>query len=210
MNRFLNLLVHKLLHALTARRGVSLAVLVFVGALAGWGSQYGHRNVGATTTAGAPPGSYSLAGRVVQVTDGDTFSLLVNGRELRIRLASIDAPETGNSKNQRPGQPYAQASRKALAALIAGKSITAQCHEQDHYERHICDVPLPDGTTANRQLVQKGMAWANMEKRGKFLRDASLPAVQEQARAAGLGIWQQPEAVAPWVWRYQCWQKQQC
>jgi micrococcal nuclease len=87
----------------------------------------------------------------------------------------------------------------------------SQCSaEQDLYERHVCDVPLPDGTTANQQQVQKGMAWANMEKRGKFLRDASLPAVQEQARAARLGIWQQPDAVAPWVWRYQCWQKQQC
>jgi len=210
VNRFLNLLVHKLLRALMARRGVSLAVLVVVGALAGWSSQYGHRDVGATPTAEAPRGAYFLAGRVVHVTDGDTFNLLVNGRELRIRLASIDAPETGNSKNQRPGQPYAQASRKALAALIAGKSITVQCHEQDQYERYICDVPLPDGTTANQQLVQKGMAWANMEKRGKFLRDASLPAVQEQAQAAGLGIWQQPDAVAPWVGRYQCWQKQQC
>jgi micrococcal nuclease len=127
VNRFLNLLVRKLLHALMARRGVSLAVLVLAGALAGWGSQYGHRDVGAASTAGPTGSSYPLAGRVAHVTDGDTFNLLVNGRELRVRLASIDAPETGNSKKQRPGQPYAQASRSALAALIAGKSITVQC-----------------------------------------------------------------------------------
>ncbi|HUH41299.1 MAG TPA: thermonuclease family protein, partial [Castellaniella sp.] len=64
----------------------------------------------------ALPGAdtYALTGRVVDVSDGDTLGLLVGSVRKRIRLASIDAPETSHGKN-RPGQPFGQASRKALA-----------------------------------------------------------------------------------------------
>ncbi|MGB3287692.1 MAG: thermonuclease family protein, partial [Burkholderiaceae bacterium] len=105
---------------------------------------------------------------------------------------------------------HAQASRDALAALIAGKTITVSCYERDRYERNICDVPVDGGTTANRKQVQSGMAWANMEGRGKFMRDGKLPGLERQAKANRLGIWQEADPVPPWVWRYQCWQKQQC
>lgn len=210
MNNLLNLLLRKLVRALMAKRGVPLAVLVVAGAMAGWDAlraldgDVQARPQGAV----ASQGGYTMAGRVLRVSDGDTFNILVDGREQRIRMASIDAPETGKRDGRR-GQPYAKASRDVLAALIAGKTLTLICHEQDRYSRHICDVPLDGNTTANQQQVRKGMAWANMEKRGKFLRDSSLPGLEEQARKERLGLWQQ-SAVAPWVWRYQCWQKQQC
>lgn len=153
--------------------------------------------------------TFSLTGRVVQVSDGDTFNLLVNGRTQRVRMASIDAPETGKG-NEQPGQPFGQASRQALAQLVSGKTLTLSCHERDRYERAICDVPLPEGGTANQQMVAQGMAWANMEKRGRFLRDTSLPALQETAQRNRLGLWQGPNPVEPWVWRYQCWRQRQC
>ncbi len=163
--------------------------------------------------AGARPaaaaGQYELAGRVVRVADGDTFNVLVQGRQQRVRLASIDAPEVTKDK-ERPGQPFAQASRDALANLVAGKELTMICYEKDRYERNICDVPLAGGMTANQKQVESGMAWANMEGRGKFMRDARLPPLERQARQAGRGLWRQADPVPPWVWRYQCWQKQQC
>ncbi len=152
---------------------------------------------------------YSLTGRVVRVADGDTFNLLVDGKQLRIRMASIDAPEI-TKDSDRPGQAQSQASKNALAALIAGKTLTLTCHERDRYDRNVCDVPLSDGTTANQKQVESGMAWANMEKHGKFMRDPKIPELEQQAKRAGVGIWQQGGAVSPWVWRYQCWQQQRC
>lgn len=153
-------------------------------------------------------GSYVLTGRVVQVSDGDTFNMRVQGRTQRVRLASIDAPEMQNK--ERAGQPNAQASKRALSDLLSGKTITLACYELDRYERNVCDVPLDAGMTANQMQVANGMAWANMEGKGKFMRDPKLPGLEQQARDKRIGIWQQPGAVRPWEWRYQCWQKNRC
>ena len=154
---------------------------------------------------GAPPAAtYALTGRVVDVSDGDTLTLLVNHARERIRLASIDAPETSHGRD-RPGQPFGQAARKALAAQVAGGTYTLECYERDRYERHICDLPLGSGETVNRRMVAAGMAWANMQGGGKYMRDPVLPKLQESARAQRLGLWAQPGAVAPWEWRRRCW-----
>jgi endonuclease YncB( thermonuclease family) len=153
--------------------------------------------------------AYSLTGRVVHVADGDTFTVLVQGRRERVRMASIDAPETTKGPEQ-PGQPFAQASRDALAGLVSGKTLELQCFERDRFERNICDVPLGGGTTANRRQVEAGMAWANMEGQGKFMRDPELGPLEARARESRLGLWQRNDAVRPWVWRYQCWKQRQC
>lgn len=187
------------------RRYVSLAMV----ALLAVGAFLQQRGVFADDASLPPAYQFQLKGNVVQVADGDTFTLLVDRHRERIRMASIDAPET-TKDGDRPGQPVSQASRKALADLIAGKQLTVLCYERDRYERSVCDVPLGDGSTANQDQVRRGMAWANMEGRGKFMRDSSLPGLEKQARNARVGIWSQGEQVQPWVWRYQCWQQAQC
>lgn len=157
----------------------------------------------------ADNGSYQLHGKVVHIADGDTFTLMVGGRQERIRMASIDAPETTKSR-ERPGQPMAQVSKDALAELVAGKTLALDCYEKDRYGRNVCDVPLTDGTTANQRQVAAGMAWANMEGRGKFMRDPKLPELEKKARQARQGLWRDTDPIKPWAWRYDCWQKGKC
>ena len=164
-------------------------------------------------TAAKPPassakGAQTLVGKVIQVSDGDTINIRTDNETIRIRLASIDAPETSHGSDQ-PGQPYGEASRKFLAGLVAGKTVEAQCFEKDRFGRFICDIPV-DGTTANRLSVKNGMSWANQQGKGKYLRDPSLPELEKQARAAKLGLWAEPGAVAPWVWRHDCWKEKKC
>ena len=153
-------------------------------------------------------GQFTLTGKIIQVSDGDTINILVGQQTHRIRLASIDAPETAHG-SARPGQPYGEASRKHLADYVAGKTLTLICFEKDRYERDVCDVPVGD-TTANRLQVQYGMAWANHQGGGKYLRDHSLIELEKKAKQAKLGLWAEPNAIAPWVWRFDCWQKQKC
>jgi len=163
--------------------------------------------------ASAPPagagGAYEITGRVVDVADGDTVTLRTAAGPRRIRLDSIDAPEKGHGAAQ-PGQPYAEASRKHLAGLVADRELTARCFEADQYGRDVCQLPLADGSSANRAQVAAGYAWAYTARRGAYLRDRDLPALQRQARQAGLGLWAQPGAIEPWKWRYDCWRQRQC
>jgi hypothetical protein len=41
----------------------------------------------------SPAGAAELVGKVVGITDGDTLTLLVGRREVKVRLAKIDTPE---------------------------------------------------------------------------------------------------------------------
>jgi len=158
----------------------------------------------------AQAAGFQLEGRVVRVADGDTLTVLLDNRQQqRVRLASIDAPETTKDA-RRPGQPYAEASRRYLSELVAGKDVRLSCFEKDRHGRAVCDVLLEGGQTANQKMVEAGLAMANREKRGRFLRDARIDGLEREARRAGLGIWSEQEPVAPWQWRYQCWQKGQC
>jgi len=156
----------------------------------------------------AQANAYELMGRIVKVADGDTLTLLQGNQQHRIRLASIDAPETSHGSD-RPGQPFGEASRQYLASLVAGKTMMLNCFERDKYGREVCDIPL-EGTTANKLMVLQGFAWANQQGHGKYLRDATLPAAQSQAQSARMGLWAEPNPIAPWIWRYRCWKQHQC
>jgi len=178
---------------MTIARSVFLGLVFFVG-------------LGAGAPAGADT-TYRLTGKVIQVSDGDTLTLRADQNH-RIRLASIDAPEkSGGSK--RPGQPYSEPSRQFLADRVAGQTVTLICYEKDRYDRHICDIP--DGVgTVNEALVAAGLAWANQQAKGRYLRDKRLIGIEAKARAQKLGLWAQPKPVAPWVWRFECWNKGNC
>ncbi len=212
MNNALNIVMSRLISALfSSRRSKALAsvVALALAALGGVTALKPNTDTRSQPSLAGPKAAYALTGRVTKVADGDTFTLQVDGRSQRVRLASIDAPETLKDTSQ-PGQPGAQASKAALSRLISGKTVGLNCYERDQYDRHICDVSMPDGSTANQQQVAAGMAWANMEGRGKYMRDPALPGLEAQARRARLGLWQEANPVQPWVWRYQCWKKSKC
>jgi micrococcal nuclease len=42
-----------------------------------------------------------LAGKVVRVHDGDTLTVLIDHRQIRVRLVEIDAPELGQAFGRR-------------------------------------------------------------------------------------------------------------
>jgi len=58
---------------------------------------------------------FAWEGKVVGVTDGDTIKVLKDGKQVKIRLASIDCPEKS--------QPYGRAAKKFTAGLVAGKIV---------------------------------------------------------------------------------------
>lgn len=80
----------------------------------------------ALVVAGLPVSAETLAGRVVGVHDGDALTLLVEGnRQVKVRLAGIDAPELS--------QPYGQKAKQTLSALAFGKEARVESAGPDKY-----------------------------------------------------------------------------
>lgn len=155
---------------------------------------------------------FDAAGKVVSVDDGDTVVLLIDGRtQLKVRLSSIDAPESSHTNKQsgRVGQPYSVNSSQYLASLVKGKNVDAHCFEVDRRGRDVCEL-FVDSQSVNQAMVKQGWAWANAAAGGRYLRDKSLPALEAKARSSHAGLWAGANPVAPWDWRDACWKQGQC
>ena len=158
----------------------------------------------------APAGD--LRGKVVYVDDGDTVVLLTAANDqIKIRLASIDAPESSHTKKEkgRVGQPFSENAKHHLELLVKGKVVDAKCPDIDRYGRTVCEL-FVDGASANADMVRLGWAWANMASNGRYLRDRSLLQLQADAQKAHAGLWAGSRPVPPWEWRRDCWEQGNC
>jgi micrococcal nuclease len=152
--------------------------------------------------------SNQVAGKVIYVDDGDTvIVLLADNSKLKVRLASIDAPEVSHTNHEtgRIGQPYSDNSKRFLESLVHGRQVIADCPEQDKYGRSICTLTV-GGVNVNAEMVRNGWAWANTANSGRYLRDRTFVGLQEEARLARKGLWQGRQPVEPWEWRHVCWE----
>lgn len=127
-------------------------------------------------------------GRVVSVHDGDTISVLVARAPIRVRLVDIDAPERS--------QPFGAASRRALAERVAGREVRVVERGRDTFGRVLGRV-FVDGSDVNAEQVRAGFAWVYR----RYSADATLLALEAEAKAARRGLWHDRRAVAPWQWR---------
>lgn len=128
-------------------------------------------------------------GKAVRVLDGDTIEVLADGnRNVRIRLANIDAPEKK--------QPFGQKSKEHLIDLVAGKNVEIVDLGGDQYGRRIGRV-LVDGQEANVEQVRSGLAWVY----SRYNHDGQLPTLENTARSQRIGLWVDPNPQAPWEFR---------
>jgi endonuclease YncB( thermonuclease family) len=128
---------------------------------------------------------------VVGITDGDTLTLLTDRREqLRVRLAEIDTPESG--------QPYGARSRQLLSDLVFRKSVRVDVRDTDRYGRTVGRV-YAGAQDVSAEMVRRGAAWVYR----RYSSDANLLRLEQVARAERRGLWALPEAqrVPPWEWR---------
>jgi len=158
----------------------------------------------------APPRRFEA--QVVRVADGDTLTArTADGRTIKVRLARIDAPETGHG-SKRPGQPFGEASTRSLRQLVSRGRVVLECPETDRYQRQVCWV-FADRVDVNLEQVRRGMAWVypppRISRRERRTL-APLMDAQQAAQKAARGLWIEAEPVAPWDWRRQCWQARKC
>jgi len=141
-----------------------------------------------TRSAQAPQRQGDLVGSVVGITDGDTLTLLVGRSQYKIRLTEIDTPERGQAWGTRATQ--------ALSEKVFRQQVAVATTEQDRYGRWIGKVWLGQ-RDINRELVREGHAWVYRD----YLEDRSLLNDEQAARDARLGLWSQPDPIAPWDYR---------
>lgn len=126
--------------------------------------------------------------RVVGVSDGDTVRVVLDGREHKLRLAEIDAPEKA--------QPFGQASKTALLKRCMGQPASVDISGTDRYGRLLGRLRC-GGEDANAAQVRDGMAWVYDD----YVRDRSLYALQAEAKKARNGLWSEPDPQPPWAFR---------
>jgi endonuclease YncB( thermonuclease family) len=130
-----------------------------------------------------------FVGRVVKVSDGDTLTVLVEQKQIKVRLDAIDAPELK--------QPFGKHSQRSLAQLCAARTARVVEKGRDRYGRTVGAIQC-DGVDANAEQVRRGMAWV-FERYAS--RSSPLYGLQGEARGTRRGLWADPRPVAPWDWR---------
>jgi micrococcal nuclease len=130
----------------------------------------------ATSTAAATAGG--LEATVLQVYDGDSLLVSLEGTEEEVRLLGVNAPEQDEC--------FANQAREALSGLLASGPLRLDLQEErDQFGRLLAYAYAGD-TSLNLALVEGGFALALQDddpQQAEFLR------ADERAFAAGLGMW---------------------
>lgn len=136
--------------------------------------------------------SSTFTGKVIDVADGDTITVLTQSDEkIKIRLAGVDCPETF--------QVHGEAAKQYLASLVAGKRVRIVPETVDQYGRTVGMV-LVNGANINEQIVSNGHGWVfrkycTADYCGDWLK------LEEKARKSRIGLWQDANPKPPWEWR---------
>jgi len=119
---------------------------------------------------------------VVEVVDGDTIKVEIEGAIYSLRYIGINCPEWN--------QWFGPEATAANAALVAGKTVYLEkdVSETDRYGRLLRYVFLADGLFVNAELVRQGYAQVatyppDVRYQSLFLQ------MQQEAMAAGRGLW---------------------
>lgn len=129
-----------------------------------------------------------FTGKVVNVTDGDSITVLRDRQQVKVRLVDIDAPEKG--------QPFGNRSKRALEALVKGQEVLVVERGQDKYHRTLGRIYRGD-VDVNAELVREGMVWVYRQ----YGNDPTLNAIEAAAKEQKRGLWRDREPVPPWEWR---------
>jgi micrococcal nuclease len=177
-----------------------LVVFVLIALAAGVAADVfgGHDRGGGSGSGGADDTpNATVAAKVVRVVDGDTIKIDADGANDTVRFIGMDTPES--VKPGTPVQCYAEPASHRTAALLPDGTpvrLVVGSESRDRYGRLLAYVyRASDGLFVNAELLRGGYAHTLTIAPNDRLapRFAQL---QEQARAAGRGLWSACPALA--------------
>jgi endonuclease YncB( thermonuclease family) len=139
---------------------------------------------------GQPEPGQTFTGRVVEVTDGDTYDVRRSaGGTVTVRLHGVDTPESS--------QPHGRAATRAARRYIGGENVRVTVEDIGRYGRTVGAVEA-GGADLGALLIRGGHAWYYERYAPEKTEYARL---QRQARNAERGLWARPSPTPPWDWR---------
>jgi micrococcal nuclease len=141
------------------------------------------------------PAIAQTSAKVISTGDGDTLRVNSQGKNLTIRLACIDAPES----SQRPwGQ---QSATKLKQLLPPGQAVQIREVEKDRYGRVVAEL-FVGSQSVNLQMVSQGQAVVYRSYLNACAAtQAQYLQAEAQAKQKRLGFWNQSNPVMPWDFR---------
>ena len=133
----------------------------------------------------------TFSAKVIGVMDGDTMEILYKNMPTKIRLAHIDCPE------KKGKQPFGNNAKIALSDLCFGKIVTIKGEKYDRYKRLIAVAINDKNQNVNQEMIKLGMAWHYT----KYSKDPVYEKLETEARKKRVGLWQDKNPIAPWLWR---------
>jgi endonuclease YncB( thermonuclease family) len=152
-----------------------------------------------TPTLEPQPTAERVEAQVVEVVDGDTIKVEMEGQIYSVRYIGIDKPETVH-----PSEPVGWMGPEASAAneeLVGGQTVYLEkdVSETDQYGRLLRYVFLADGLFVNAELVRLGYAQVSTYPPDVRYQEDLLE-IQQEARESERGLWgPTPTPVLPTV-----------
>lgn len=150
-----------------------------------------------TPALGEAPRGSTQVGTVVSVTDGDTIRVNIDGVEYPVRYIGVSTPEIRN-----PVEWLGPEAAAANAHLVEGREVILEkdVSEVDQFDRLLRHVWVEDGggyLLVNLELVRLGFAQVTPYPPDLEYIDELYRPAEEEARAAGIGLWGSSPTPAP-------------
>lgn len=127
--------------------------------------------------------------KVVTIKDGDTVVVFDGQRLITIRIAGIDAPELN--------QIHGLEAKTYLSNLLEGRIVEIEGATEDKYGRTVATIRTSNGVDISEVMVEEGYAWHYK----KYSDSERLAKLEQEAKAAGKGLWAGEIIIAPWSYR---------
>jgi micrococcal nuclease len=111
---------------------------------------------------------------LLEIVDGDSLRVEIDGEIVSVRLLGINAPELDDCQGR--------AAQEALVDIVGDSAVEVSGQDLDRFGRLLGEVRVRD-TDVNAEMVRQGWALAIHGSGDRLLRAAA------QAASAGLGLW---------------------
>mgnify|MGYP006271137503 CR=1 FL=1 len=131
---------------------------------------------------------------VLEVKDGDTIVVDVEGIEETVRLKGIDTPELFPE----PAEPFAVDAKNFTLEQVGAQvelQFDSGCPEpayetcRDAYDRLLAYVRLSDGSDLGEALLAAGLARVFVFEGEPFDKQQNYESIEAEARNSGRGLW---------------------